>query len=141
MNLKDAIGKDKYIIDEACYTDEDLQAMSTDDLETLKMKVANKISGLAAKIRNKQIEYANGGEGASADWYANHKYLLSINEKVMPYINSLLKRRRRAERNLGDAFIDEARCALTAKDFDLIFLRAQKRIQTGGGIINELHKN
>jgi len=106
--------------------------MTTDELETLKMKVANKISGLAEKIRNKQIEYANGGEGASAEWYANHKHVLSINEKFMPYINSLLKQRRRAERNIGDAFMDEAKRTLAAKDFDLIFLRAQKRIQTGG---------
>jgi len=134
MTLNDAIGKDKYIIDEACYTDKDLQAMSADDLEALKMRIANKISGLATAIQKKKIDYAKGGEGATKEWYANHKYLLSINEKVLPYINNLLKRRRRAERNLGDAFMDEARCALTAKDFDLIFLRAQKRIQAGGEV-------
>lgn len=132
MSLKDAIGKDKYIIDEACYTDNDLQAMSTDDLETLKMRITNKISGLAGKIQKKRIEYANGGEGATKEWYANHKYLLSLNEKVLPYINSLLKQRRRVGRNLGDAFMDEAKRTLPAKDFDVILLQAQKRIQTGG---------
>jgi len=131
MTLNDAIGKDKYIIDEACYTDKDLQAMSADDLEALKMRIANKISGLAAKIQNKRMEYNNGGEGASKQWYANHKYLLSINEKVLPYINSLLKQRRRSERNLGDAFMDQAKRILAPKDFDAIFIQAQNEMRKG----------
>lgn len=137
MSLKDAIGKDAYIIDGASYTDNDLQAMSTDDLEKLKMRIADKISGLAAAIQKKRIDYSNGGEGATKKWYADHKFLLSLNEKVLPYINSLLKRRRRSEINLGDAFMNQAKQILPAKDFEVILLLAQKTIHTGGHIENE----
>lgn len=132
MSLKDAIGKDTYIIDDACYTDNDLQAMSTDDLEKLKMRIANKISRLAALIQEKRIEYNSGGEGATKEWYARQKFVLTINENALPYINGLLKQRRRSERNIGDAFMDHAKRILPPKDFYAIFLRAQKTMQTGG---------
>jgi hypothetical protein len=77
------------------------------------------------------FEYANTGKGTSKEWYANHKYLLSINEKVLPYINSLLKQRRRSERNLGDVFMDQAKRILASKDFDAIFIQAQNEMRKG----------
>jgi hypothetical protein len=36
MNLKDAFDQEKFVIDDNEYADEDFQAMSIDDLETLK---------------------------------------------------------------------------------------------------------
>jgi hypothetical protein len=125
MSLKDAIGKDVYLIEDDQFTDSDFQGMPTEDLEKLKLRINLKISNLSTAIKAKQIDHSSGGEGASKDWYINHKIALSISQQILPYINSLIKQRRRAERTLGDLFMDQAKAFLTQNEFETILKNAQ----------------
>ena len=79
MTLKNVFDQDYFSIDGKQYTDEDMKAMSFDDLETLKMLINKKISGLSTAIMEKKMDYANGGPGATRDWMKRHKNALSIN--------------------------------------------------------------
>jgi hypothetical protein len=133
MNLQDAIGKDVYIIENDQYTDIDIKNMSIDELERLKMRVNLKIDGLSSAIKAKQIEYANGGKGTTKEWYVTHRYALTINQRMVPYINNIIKniiKRRRSEKSLGDHFMDQARQLLTQNDFETILKNAQS-VQEG----------
>jgi len=131
MSLKDAIGKDVYIIEDDQFTDSNFQTMPTEDLEKLKLRVNLKISNLSTAIKAKQIDHASGGEGASKDWYINHKVALSISQRILPYINSLIKQRRRAERSLSDHFMDQAKIFLSQKEFETILENAQVIVREG----------
>jgi hypothetical protein len=133
MSLRDAIGKDVYIIEDGQFTDSDFQGMPTEDLEKLKLRVSLKISNLSTAIKAKQIDHASGGEGASKGWYINHKVALSINQRILPYINSLIKQRRRAERNIGDYFMDQAKVFLSQNEFESILKKAQLIVQADKG--------
>jgi hypothetical protein len=133
MNLQDAIGKDIYIIENDQYSDIDIKNMSMDELERLKMRVNLKIDGLSSAIKAKQIEYANGGKGTTKEWYVTHRYALTINQRMVPYINNIIKsiiKRRRSEKSLGDHFMDQARQLLTQNDFETILKNAQN-VQEG----------
>ena len=130
MTLRDAIDQDVFNIDDTQYTDADLQAMSVDELETLKMRINKRISGLSAAIREKQIDYSNSGKRAEKDWYMNRKIALSINQRVFTYVNSLIKSRRRLERNISDYFMEQAKTVLPRNDFELILSKAQREKET-----------
>ena len=129
MTLQDAIDRDLFIIDNAQFSDSDLKKMSIDDLETLKMRINNKISGLSASLKEKQLDYAKGGEGASKDWYMKRRLALSINQRVLTYINSIIKKRRRTERSISDFFMDQAKNILTSAEYKQILNSAQKEMQ------------
>jgi hypothetical protein len=133
MSLKDAIGKDSYIIEDEQYTTDDLEKMSTEDLEKLKLRINLKITSLSSAIKIKQIEHSSGGDGATKEWYINHKFALSINQRVLPYINSLIKQRRRAERSLADYFVDKAKIFLSTGDFETILNMAQAAMRADKG--------
>ena len=133
MTLHDAIDQDVFNIDDTQYTDADLQAMSVDELETLKMRINKRISGLSAAIREKQIDYSNGGKRAEKDWYMNRKLALSINQRVFTYVNSLVKNRRRLERTISDYFMEQAKTVLSRTDFELILNKAQQKKENREG--------
>jgi len=133
MNLKNAIGKDAYRIEEDIYGDGELLGMSTDGLEALKMRINRKIDGLSAQLREKQIDYCNGGAGADRDWYVRHKSAQSINRQMLSYISALLKRRYRAERNIGDFFMDKAKAFLPGRDFEAILAGARMEMRRTRG--------
>ena len=127
MTLHDAIDKDFFIIDETRYSDTEIQKMTLDDLETLKMRINKKISGLSASIKEKQIDYANSGRRASKDWYLNRKLALSINQRVLMYVNYLLKKRsKEASQGLGDYFMGQAKIILKKNDYELILSNAYR---------------
>jgi hypothetical protein len=132
MSLRDAIGKDIYIIEENQYTDADLKKMSVEDLEQLKLKVTLKISSLSLAMKAKQADYATGGAGTSKEWYINHKYALHINQRVLPYINALIRGRfkeiRGRSRSISDYFMDEARAFLKPDEFETILRNAQQEM-------------
>jgi hypothetical protein len=124
MNLRDAIGKDVYIIENDQYTDTGFQNLPTEELERLKMRISLKINSLASAIKAKQIDRANGGEGATKEWYVNHRYALTINQRMLPFINSLIKQRRRSGKSMSDHFMDQARLLLPRDDFEAILKSA-----------------
>jgi hypothetical protein len=124
MNLQDAIGKDVYIIENDQYADIDIKTMPIDELERLKMRVNLKIDGLTLAIKARQIEYAESGKGSTKEWYVNHRYALTINQQMLSYINTIIKRRR-SQKSLGDHFIDQARRLLPQNDFETILKNAQ----------------
>lgn len=126
MSLKDAIGRDIYTIDNDTFSDFDLQSMSTEALESLKLRINNLIGILSSDIKVKQIEYSNGGMGATKEWYVKHKRALSINQRVLPYINGLIKQRSKGERAISDFFMDTARAVLSQKEFEGIMAIAQR---------------
>jgi hypothetical protein len=137
MSLRDAIGKDIYIIEENQYTDADLKKMSVEDLEQLKLKVTLKISSLSLAMKAKQADYATGGTGTTKEWYINHKYALHINQRVLPYINALIRGRLKETRNrsISDYFMDEARAFLKPNEFETILRNAQQEMSLlQGGI-------
>jgi hypothetical protein len=100
--------------------------MSTEELERLKMRINLKINSLSSAIKAKQIDHSKGGEGATKEWYINHRYALTINQRVLPYINSLIKQRRR---RLSDHFMDQARKLLPQDEFEMILKNAQIKME------------
>ena len=132
MSLKDAIGKDTYHIDDDLYGDDDLLGMSTEELETLKMRVNRKIDGLSLQIKEKQIDDCVCGAGADKDWYARHKFAHSINRQMLSYVSILLKRRHRAGRSIGDFFMDAAKAFLPERDFEAILADARMEMRRVG---------
>jgi hypothetical protein len=129
MNLHDAIDQNKFIIDDRTFTDDEIQAMDIDALETLKMQIVKKITGLSASIKEKQIEYAHGGKSASKEWYMSRKLALSINQRVLTYINSLIKKRLRKARSIGDYFMDQAKASLPREAYENILTNAHNEMQ------------
>jgi hypothetical protein len=128
MELHDALGKDIFIIGDEQYTDQELKAMSVPDLESLKLRINLKISNLSSAIKSKQIEYSNGGEGTTKEWYINHKHALNINQRVLPFINSLIKMRKKEARGLCEYFMDEAKAYLKPIDYEAILRNAQNEM-------------
>jgi hypothetical protein len=122
MNLRDAIDQNKFIIEGQTFTDDEIQAMDIDDLETLKMRITKKINGLSASI------YVGGGKSAPKDWYMSRRSALSINQRVLTYVNSLIKKRFREARSIGDYFMDEAKVFLRPKDFEDILKNARNEM-------------
>jgi len=131
MKLRDAIDKDLFIIDDNQFTDADLQKMSVDELETLKMRINTKISGISASLKEKQIDYANGGKGTTKDWYMTRKYALSINQRALTYINTVIKKRRRTGRSISDLFMDQAKIVLPSREYEQILNSAQIKFREG----------
>jgi hypothetical protein len=125
MNLYDAIDQNKFIIDGRTLADDEIQAMDIDALETLKMQIVKKIAGLSASIKEKQIEYAQGGKSASKEWRMSRKLALSINQRVLAYVNSLIKKRLRTSRSIGDYFMDEAKIFLKPNNYEAILKNAR----------------
>ena len=128
MKLSDAIGKDVYFIENDEYTDADFENMPIDELERLKMRVSLKINALASAIKAKQIGHSQGGEGATQEWYINHRHALTINQRILPFINLLYKRRRKS---ISDCFMDQARLVLPKDDFENIMKNARDAREEG----------
>ena len=129
MNLRDAIDKDVFMIDDDRYTDADFQAMSIDELETIKLRINKKISSLSAAISKKKMDYASGGEGASKDWMLSYRSALSINERVLTYVKNLIKKQIRMSKTTGDCFMEKARVVLPREVFEQILRNAQSEMQ------------
>ena len=132
MTLKNVFDQDYFSIDGNQYTDEDMKAMSLDDLETFKMLINKKISGVSTAIMEKKMDYANGGPGASREWMKRHKNALSINKRVLEYVIYLIKKRRRTERKIGDCFMVAAMEILPRGDYDRILTKAQQELGPKG---------
>ncbi len=135
MNLHDAIDQYKFIIDDKTLTDDDILAMDLDELETLKMRITKKISSISASIKEKQIEYASGGESASKKWYMSRKNALSINQRVLTYINSLIKKHLRKSRTISDHFMEQAKVLLPHEEFESILSSAHQEMGKGKEVI------
>ncbi len=125
MSLKDAIDRDEFIIDGENITDDNLQKMTIEDLWLLKIRINKKISMIAALIKEKQTGLNVSGEKEAKDWYVRHRRSLSINQRVMAYVNILIKKRARAERSLGDYFKDRAKVILPRELFETILNQAK----------------
>ncbi|GMO39955.1 MAG: hypothetical protein Pg6C_00640 [Treponemataceae bacterium] len=95
------------------------------------MRIGLKINSLSLAIREKQIEHSEGGAGSTKEWYVKRKYALAINQRMLPFINILIKQRRRSERSIGDLFMDQARLILPQNDFENILENA-RLIKTEG---------
>ena len=129
MTLNDAIGKDIFIIDNDSYNDADLNKLTAEELEVLKLKIANNIIRLSTAIKNKQIDYAMGGEGCTKEWYTARKHILSVNQRILPYIKMLINKRRKKERTLSDYFMAQARTELVPGHFSRILNNAKREMQ------------
>ena len=129
MTLNDVIGKDIFFIDNDRYNDDDIKRLSTENLEKLKLRITNNINSLSTVIKNKQIEYATGGEGCSADWYIKRKHILSLNQRVLPYVNILIKKRRQDERPLSEYFMNLAQNELPAWQYGQILNAAKNEMR------------
>jgi hypothetical protein len=129
MNLHDAIDQNKFIIDNRTLTDDEIQAMDVDALETLKMQISEKINGLSASIKEKQIEYASEGKSTSKEWYMRRMSALSINRRVLTYVNSLIRK----TKSIGDYFMNQAKVALPREEYESILTNAHNEMKTMGG--------
>lgn len=124
MKLRDAIGKDVFVFGDRQYSDGDFQKMSSEELATFKARVNLKITNIADIIRErKKLE--------SGEWHSRKKYVMSLHAKMIPYISSLLRRRHKMERNLGDCFMDQARLILPAGDYEKILGSAEREYGLG----------
>jgi len=124
MKLIDAIGKEQFIFDEKQYTDDNFLEMSSEELATFKARVNLKIMNLSDIIEEKRAT-------ETKDWYKRRKYALSLHNKMIPYINSMMKRRHKIERNLGDCFMDQARIILPTEDYEMILTNAGREYRLG----------
>ena len=129
MTLRDAIDKDFFYIENISYSDDEIKAMSFDELETLKMQITKKITGLSASIKEKQIEYSNGGKSATKSWYMSRRLALSINQRVLTYVSSIIKKRLRESRRISDCFMDQARELLPREEFESILSNAHNEMK------------
>jgi len=129
MTLHDAIDKDVFTIEDSQYTDADFQKMTVDELETMRLRISKKISGLSTAIAGQKIDYANGGKGSSKDSYLRHRSALTINQRVLTYVNTLIKKHLRASRTISDYFMDQAKTNLPRKDFELILSKAHQQME------------
>ena len=109
MTLFDAIDQNVFIIDDEEISDDEIRAMSIDDLETLKIRINKRISGISASIRDKKYDYRTTGIAASKTWYMKSKSALSINQRVLSYVNYLVKKRVKTSRTISDYFMEQAR--------------------------------
>jgi hypothetical protein len=126
VKLEQAIGRPCFIIEKYRYDDESLAGMSIDELKILKTRIEMKIQILATQIKAKKIEFAEGGKGATREWYMNHKYALNINQRMFPFLADLIRQRNREERSLSDYFVDEARIYLDKEIFNNILRNAER---------------
>jgi hypothetical protein len=136
MNLHDAIDQNKFIIDGRTLTDDEIQVMDIDALETLKMQITKKINGLSASIKERQIEYAQGGKSASKEWYMSRRSALSINQRVLTFVNSLIKKRLRQAVTISDYFMDQAKALLPREEFESILSNAHYKMREKDGVCN-----
>ncbi|GHU83774.1 hypothetical protein FACS189468_9180 [Spirochaetia bacterium] len=128
MTLRDAIDKEYFYIENISYSDNDLKTMSLDELETLKMLITKKISGLSLLLKEKQADNFNE-ENVSKGWSMSRKRALYINQRVLVYVSSLMKKQRKKEtRGLCDYFMDEAKSYLKANDFEAILQNARREM-------------
>jgi hypothetical protein len=132
MNLKDAFDQEIFVIDDKEYTDEDFQTMSLDDLETIRLLINKKISGLNAAISEKKMDYADGGKGASKEWRMRYGSALSINKRVLTYVKHLINKRNRGERKISDYFMEAAKFILPRGDFENILTKAHQEMRNRG---------
>jgi hypothetical protein len=137
MNLRDAIDQSKFIIDNRTFTDDEIQAMDIDALETLKMQIAKKINGLSVALKEKQIEYAQGGRSASKEWYMSRRLALSINQRVLTYVNSLIKKRLRTAKRISDYFMAQAKVSLPRESYESILTSAHHEMKTREKVYGE----
>jgi len=129
MNLHDAIDQDVFTIENEEYTDTAFQKMTVDDLETMRLRITKKINGLSTAIAGQKIDYANGGKGSSKDSYLRHRSALTINQRVLTYVNTLIKKHLRESRTISDYFMDQAKINLPRKDFELILSNAHQKME------------
>ena len=126
MNLQSIIGKDVFRFEDKEYTDQDIQNLSTEDLENMKMKVSADIVRIASVVKSKQVDFFNGGNGLKKEEYINLKHAISILQRMLPYLNKMVKQRHRRERSISDYFMDEAKLYLEPIEYETILIRARK---------------
>jgi hypothetical protein len=123
MTLRDAIDKDHFYIENISYSDNDLKVMSLEELETLKMQITKKINGLSLSLKEKQDDSFNGGR----------KRALYINQRVLVYVNSLIKKHGQKKTSLADHFFVRARATLPPMLFEEILNEAQASANNEAG--------
>jgi hypothetical protein len=119
MTLRDAIDKECFYIENISYNDNDLKAMSLDELETLRMLITKKINGLSLSLKEKQDDSFNSGK----------KRALYINKRVLDYVNSLIRKHRQQKLSIADYFFEHARAVLPSMLFEEILNAAQTSIR------------
>jgi len=122
MKLSDTIGKEQFIFEEREYTHDDFTKMTSEELTTLKARIGLKVTNISNIIEEKQ-------DTESRDWLKRKKYVLSLYNKMIPYINDLLKKRHKAERSLGDCFMDQARLLLSSEQYETVLSNAGRELR------------
>ena len=117
MNLMDAIGKDIYIFEDKKYTDEDFQKMSSEELATFKARINLRITDTIDIIKEFR-------ETRNREWLERKQFAKSLNQKMIPYINELLRKRYKQERSISDYFMDAAKVILPPNEFEMILNNA-----------------
>jgi|GEM_PF-3544443 len=128
MTLRDAIDKDFFYIENISYSDDDIRAMSFDELETLKMQITKKIDGLSLSLKEKQAENSNGLE---KDWSMSRKRALYINQRVQTYVASIMRKHKERKATVQEHFVDRAQEILPPAIFQEILYKAQKSLREG----------
>ena len=125
MTLKDAIDKDQFYIENISYSDKDLKAKSYEELETLKMQITKKISGISLSLKEKQSdEY-------SSKLDMGKKRALYINQRVLVYVNFLIRKKRESKVSMSDFFVEKARVILPPDLFNRILVEAKNSFRIG----------
>ena len=122
MKLTDAIGKEVFIFENKEYKHDDFEKMLSEELATFKARINLKVSNIADIVEQKK-------DTETKDWCRRRKYVLSLYNKMIPYINSLLKKRHKAERNLGDCFMDQARLLLSSEQYEMVLSNAGREYE------------
>lgn len=136
MGMRDIIGMDSFMIGDVSYTDADLESLPLDRLEDLKIKVSSDIIAISTQIKTIQIkadaglpidETVAGIPEKSADWLIKANHALSKNQRFLPYLSSIIKKRRQSGRSVASYFMDVAREELDAQDFQSLLEESKAR--------------
>lgn len=133
MSMLDIIGITEFSIQGKVYTDAALDALSIDELEDLKIKVDAATVELGARIQARErvtpdeMERGDIPVESFREWYSRSKGALAEYRRFVPYLSSLIRRRRRAAKSIESYFMDVARETMVGDDFGFILLEAKAR--------------
>ncbi len=133
MSMIDIIGITEFEIQDKVYTDMDLERMTIDELEDLKIKVDAATVDLGTRVEAReqvspeQMERGEIPEEPFKVWHSRSKGILAQYRRFVPYLSSLIRRRRRAAKSIESYFMDVARDTMETEDFGFILLEAKAR--------------
>ena len=110
----------------------DLKAMRRSVLMDLRLYVQTQKDEIGAQLDRAEVQFKTTGERADPDWRQRARHARTRRCREMQAIDyELARRKRRAAKDLAQAFIDQARILLTEDAFENIMTAARDVVDDG----------